>query len=921
MLEGLAAWVINNYLGKYVENLNTDQLSIALLQGAVELENLPLKKDALRRVGLPIQVKAGVIGKVKLKVPVSQITTAPWELLMEQLYLIVGPIHPSERDEEAEEQALQEYKMSLLDSLEARWKSEQETFQDTNYYASSYSSWLGLSMSFATNIIENLQLKVKDVHLRYEDDATINGEMFAFGIKIDSLSAQSCDDAWIPRFLSCYNSSMSYKLLEMSGFSIYWDKMDKDTKWGDLDLYTLSGAMNTSDDIQHNYLMSPVCAKAQIKRNRSEHPLRSRTNPRIACDLILDQVSLSLAQWQYRQIVGCQKGLIKFSQSSVNGRPGISVKDSPRDWWKYAISRVMKPLPTWDTCRQRAKDNVAYVTIYTKTLINSSSPLSPENKLFKENFEWKTSFEDLQTLREIAMSRVQPPPLAGKGVQRQGLSVLVNWFPQWWGWHSSTSPSAITTPSETSLSIEGQILDALADTVENNTLLKRDTVFGQFNFTLKQGTFILCEKTSDPVMELQFENVTANFESRPRNGRPSRNLPPGLAKLINQTSAEKDQPLFHLSYEYKPFGAATDFKWIADFFITAYQNYDPGLRHAAKQGYNAMKRKTKQQLLINWENLLCGHLNNRKTWDVELDISAPQIFLVEHFTDKNAVLCVVDFGKLHLTNLQKESLAVPLKKVDSKDGDEEDEAFQTPCSTPPGSEASDSLGLESPPNQAVDAKTLSELLLHNKLYDTYTVCLSDLQILVGRVKDNWKFAHLKGTSALHVLDRFNISLQVERRVVYTMDPQFPSLTISGNLPKLVVHVNEQKVQALRTLLVVVSGKGLISPLRSQENSPVSDTLLENGTAEGEFSEMDENLDTGAKLLMLQFSVDQMALEVQSRGRSIVELQVNGVKTSFMKRPYDTSLTLSVHGLLLVDALQTFGPDFELLVASHKHVGL
>lgn len=33
MLEGLAAWVINNYLGKYVENLNTDQLSIALLQG------------------------------------------------------------------------------------------------------------------------------------------------------------------------------------------------------------------------------------------------------------------------------------------------------------------------------------------------------------------------------------------------------------------------------------------------------------------------------------------------------------------------------------------------------------------------------------------------------------------------------------------------------------------------------------------------------------------------------------------------------------------------------------------------------------------------------------------------------------------------------------------------------------------------
>ena len=28
MLEGLAAWVLRTYVGEYVENLNTDQLSI-----------------------------------------------------------------------------------------------------------------------------------------------------------------------------------------------------------------------------------------------------------------------------------------------------------------------------------------------------------------------------------------------------------------------------------------------------------------------------------------------------------------------------------------------------------------------------------------------------------------------------------------------------------------------------------------------------------------------------------------------------------------------------------------------------------------------------------------------------------------------------------------------------------------------------
>lgn len=33
MLRDLIAWVLNNYLGKYIENLNTTQLTVALLSG------------------------------------------------------------------------------------------------------------------------------------------------------------------------------------------------------------------------------------------------------------------------------------------------------------------------------------------------------------------------------------------------------------------------------------------------------------------------------------------------------------------------------------------------------------------------------------------------------------------------------------------------------------------------------------------------------------------------------------------------------------------------------------------------------------------------------------------------------------------------------------------------------------------------
>lgn len=107
------------------------------------------------------------------------------------------------------------------------------------------------------------------------------------------------------------------------------------------------------------------------------------------------------------------------------------------------------------------------------------------------------------------------------------------------------------------------------------------------------------------------------------------------------------------------------------------------------------------------------------------------------------------------------------------------------------------------------------------------------------------------------------------------------------------------------------------------NSPVSTKV--NGIypqEEPESPKKEENLDRALNhAMMIQFIIDKMTFELQSRGRSVAELQVSGVRATLSKRPADLSASLSVHGLLLVDAMQEFGPDFELLVASHKHVGM
>jgi vacuolar protein sorting-associated protein 13D len=106
------------------------------------------------------------------------------------------------------------------------------------------------------------------------------------------------------------------------------------------------------------------------------------------------------------------------------------------------------------------------------------------------------------------MRRVCPPehiiPSSAPPVKQERGNLLY-WFPQLWGWNYLTSVASAApdpVPSRTEIELEDQILDVLADSIENNTILRRDVVFGQFNFTLKQGTFHLCTtKTTDSDCE------------------------------------------------------------------------------------------------------------------------------------------------------------------------------------------------------------------------------------------------------------------------------------------------------------------------------------------------------------------------------------------------------------------------------------
>ncbi|XP_056588171.1 intermembrane lipid transfer protein VPS13D [Triplophysa dalaica] len=1034
MLEGLVAWVLNTYLGKYVSNLNTDQLSIALLKGAVELENLPLRKDALRGFDLPFEVKAGVIGKITLQIPFYRPHSDPWVISMSQLNLIIGPTPPQEYDEVREREAEREQKKQLLKALEDKWKSECEQKGE--------SYWYSVTASVVTRIVENIELKIQDVHLRFEDDLSDPNKPYAFGVCINNVSAQNCTKEPAQKL-------MRQKELEISEFSVYWDT--ECSMYGNLSSAEVQEQMNKCmQSREHQYIFEPVCASVLVRRNGSKEPLRSRQTPRIEGQVQLEPLSLHLSQVQYQQIMAFLKELHRREREMIfrQWRPKIAISGNCRQWWMFAINanlneiRDQRRRGSWDFALHRARDAKLYTNLYVQRLKGVTLSSQEEDEL--ERIEDEQTLEELQVLREtvyvsfrkqeeIAESVREPinetpastpPGTIPKSGSSGMIQYLQSWFPGWGGWYGGAErgPDGQPVPEDLLPGTEqweilaetDDLFDPLEDSQTLNTFTRRDHVFARLDFALEKASITLYHHNKmkphlrgNGVIQLEFSGVKIGIESLPRSESSSLCVKLGglflrdlftqgsifpvlvspktdnvvvVSQPLGQTNSTEVNslasdvepsapPVFEMIYERNPIRSKFErrlevntsplniiynpqaIKKVAEFFYkgrvhTSGFGYQSELElrvaEAARRQYNKLKIQTKAEIRQTIDQLLVGEfIENSKHWTMKLDICAPQVIFPDDFQSENPMLVVVDLGRILLTNSQEENKTNP--KTSQTEG-ESDEEFKTPLATPPGSPS---------PEQEVDIKyqerpcDINSLksaegaqIVNRNLYEKYSLSFNDLQIMVGHYKDNWKHLQESEVGPTHVVEKFNVLLELEQRLRYTSDPQFPGAVLSGTLPDLKVHINLEKMTALRSCLARLSSSGADGSDMKGENLRSPDPLIlrhekifHREDSDWKLQGCDKNLTKSvmaleqhtrevlveSRLLLAQFNINYMQLGIESGGRYISVLKVFGTNAHFVKRPYDAMVSLTVHGLYLVDTLQTYGSDFDLLVASHKHL--
>ncbi|EDO42080.1 predicted protein, partial [Nematostella vectensis] len=166
MFEQLVVSVLNSVLGRYIRDLDSSNLELAVLQGQAVLRDLELRDDALDGFDLPVQVTHGFVGEISLTIPWTNLYSSPCDICIEDVYLIASPVKEQPYDAEkarASELAVQRKRLRQIEESLAKKATE------STAHAENGDSFVEKLMA---QVVKNLKVSVKNIHIRYEDQVS-----------------------------------------------------------------------------------------------------------------------------------------------------------------------------------------------------------------------------------------------------------------------------------------------------------------------------------------------------------------------------------------------------------------------------------------------------------------------------------------------------------------------------------------------------------------------------------------------------------------------------------------------------------------------------------------------------------------------------------------------------------------------------
>ena len=471
------------------------------------------------------------MGSLNISIPWTQLSDKPTQVEIDELYVLVGPA--AEFKESAEE-ALARKRRDKQKKLEA---AEEKRHKDTQKSSDAENTF---AAKLAEKIVANLQIAIRNVHVRYEDVSTDPLRPFAFGVTISELTALTTDAAWKPAFVSA-DMKILNKLAQLRHLSVYWNTLAgapfkwDDAESGKLFMRSLIPSVRVPI-ISHDYILKPVDAELKLTINRTSGVSK------ITADVEIEEVALGLLDAQYRNalalltLLTCHftrldaklhEGRYVTSRLSLPFRlvrppfklavsypsmcvclysPAVPVQASPRAWWQYAIRSTLEDVRArrarWSLQaihlhQQRRKQ---YLKLYRAKL--KDSKFSGAEKKELEQLEDDLDFEDIVFFRSLTERNLAERRMIKEAEKARFAARFKSLF---------TGASTRTDDSITLSADEMQKLSAIIDfdpsAADSGTAIASVL---ELRFLLRHGEFTLAGASRDAkIVTLGFDDAGA----------------------------------------------------------------------------------------------------------------------------------------------------------------------------------------------------------------------------------------------------------------------------------------------------------------------------------------------------------------------------------------------------------------------------
>lgn len=323
MLDKFVANIVASYLGKYFANLDKNQVKVSMWQGNVVLHDLILKENALRSLELPISIKHGVIGLLQVIIPWTRLRSESIRVELSDIDITVHPKKAAKYDASQEEADQYEAKMEQLAIFEElRGDREQQELkkaagEDDDAASLEASKDQSFMARLRSTMVNNIQITVTNVKLRYEDNVTDTTQPIAMEAKLDKLTIQSCDEFWEPAF-SPNDSRLYFKLAQLVQLGI---------------------------TVQSDGGMRYVCAPVDVTVNAQHQPVPF--DPQVPkwvvnATVTPTQIRIDRKQWDavWRSVRYVRE--FEYFDAFRQFRPASdNATQDPKGWWQYAIRSVL----------------------------------------------------------------------------------------------------------------------------------------------------------------------------------------------------------------------------------------------------------------------------------------------------------------------------------------------------------------------------------------------------------------------------------------------------------------------------------------------------------------------------------------------------------------------------------------------------